>query len=129
MGIIDDDDYLMVDDDEYEAVKKKKEKERSKRLGEEAAPYLKEGMGTSWRTTIVWENEVTHSKRLLFMLGALNMIEQYTNGATPEQIYDKYHTFPDNEYNAMIENLKKYFAKGEELADLLEQQKKNGLGF
>ena len=36
---------------------------------------------------------------------------------------------PNDEYNAMIENLKKYFAKGEELADLLEQQKKNGLGF
>ena len=73
MGIYDDDDYLMVDDDEYDMVKNQKEKERSARLGDEAKPYLKEGMETSWKTTIIWENEVTHSKRLLFYIQTLGL--------------------------------------------------------
>ena len=128
MNNYDDDDLLIIDENEYNEIKKQKEKERSARLGEEATPYLIEGMETTWRTTIIWENEVTHSKRLLFMLCALDMIKLYTNGQTPEQIYEKYKSYPETEYNAMIEYLTEYFAKGQELASQLEQYKNGSLG-
>ena len=126
MGIFDDDD-LLIDDEETDRVQNLKLKERSTRLGEEAAPYLKKGMAMSWRTTIVWENEVTHSKRLLFMLGALDMIELYSKGTPAEEIFEKYHDYPSEEYSTMLENLKKYFEKGQELFDQLEACKQNSL--
>ena len=118
-----DEDEVLIDDIDYDKKQKEREKEASKRYAEEGLPYVKDAIRTSWVTTIVWENEVTHSKKLLYLLGALDIIKLYTNGTPASKIYEKYSKYPEEEYNAMLGYLTKYFKQGQELFDQLAECK------
>ena len=119
MEYIDYEDDLLLDDEEYERREKQRTKERSERLNLEAQPYLKDEMRTSWQTNIIWNNEVMRGRKLLSLVGALNLIELYNKGESIEEIYGHAHLFGEIEYQAMLADLVKYFKQGKELQEQL----------
>jgi hypothetical protein len=119
-----DEDYELFDYDldEYEELQSRKDKNRSKRLIEEANPYLLEEKKLSWSTNITWENEVAKSKNLIYLLAALDIIKKYTAGVPIEELKNSFELLSQEEHDTIINYASEYFKQGNELKEKLQGQ-------